>query len=149
MSEEKSGSLESDLDKNISLNEVGHMEEDNSDGIDLAIWDQADALKRVMGKETILKVLIASFLSDMPGYAKTLAYDIERKDIEAVSKSAHALKGVAGNLSTLALAEITKRIELVCRGSASLDEVLPLYALFEEIFQESCDALSAWQALHG
>jgi HPt (histidine-containing phosphotransfer) domain-containing protein len=145
---DKDSSLESDLAKNISLNEARHMEENNFDSIDLPIWDEADALKRVMGKEKILKVLIASFLSDMPGYAKTLADDLARKDIEAASKSAHALKGVAGNLSTLALAEITKKIELACRGSASLEEVLPLYTLFEEAFQKSCDTLSAWQALH-
>ena len=84
----------------------------------------------------------------MPGYAQTLADDLSRKDVEAASQSAHALKGVAGNLSTLALAEITKRIELACRANAPIDDILPMYAIFEEIFPKSCEVLSDWQASH-
>ena len=82
----------------------------------------------------------------MPVYAQALADDLDRKDIEAAAKSAHALKGVAGNLSTLALAEITRRIELACRENASLEDVLVLHEVFEELFQKSCDALSSWSS---
>tara|TARA_R110001592_G_scaffold7126_1_gene40162 strand:+ start:29510 stop:29887 length:378 start_codon:yes stop_codon:yes gene_type:complete len=124
------------------------MESNKLISLDLMIWDEADALKRVMGKKDILEALVALFLNDMPGYAKTLADDLERKDLEAVSKSAHALKGVAGNLSTLALAEITKRIEQACRSNSSIDEVIELHATFVELFHKSCDVLSAWQASH-
>jgi HPt (histidine-containing phosphotransfer) domain-containing protein len=101
-----------------------------------------------MGKEKILKVLIAAFLNDMPAYAQTLANDLERKNIEAAVQSAHALKGVAGNLSTLALAEAAKRIELACRANEPIENVLKHYALFKELFPKSCEALSAWQANH-
>tara|TARA_R110001592_G_scaffold7032_2_gene39465 strand:+ start:33483 stop:33860 length:378 start_codon:yes stop_codon:yes gene_type:complete len=121
------------------------MEKYNLDGIDLVLWDEADALKRVIGKQEILKVLVAFFLSDMPVYAKALSDELAQKDMQAAAKSAHALKGVAGNLSTLALAEIVKRIELACRESAPLEELLRCHSVFEDIFSKTCAVLSSWQ----
>lgn len=109
------------------------------------IWDEADALKRVMGKEQILAAMVESFLSTMPGYAQQLADDLANEDIQAAAVSAHAVKGAAGNLSTLALADVAGNIEQACRNNASLDEVLTHYARFDEIFQQSYSVLSDWQ----
>lgn len=109
------------------------------------IWDEVDALKRVMGKEQILSAMVESFLHTMPGYAQQLADDLANKDIQAAAVSAHAVKGAAGNLSTLALADVAGNIEQACRNNVSLDEVLAHYASFEEVFQQSYRVLSQWQ----
>lgn len=110
----------------------------------ISIWDKADALKRVVGSEPVLKTLVESFLKIMPNYAQQLSYDLSSKDIQAAEKSSHALKGAAANLSTLALADISGSIEQACRCNASIDEILSLHARFEAIFQQSYNVLSHW-----
>ena len=109
------------------------------------IWDEADALKRVVGKEEILAAMVESFLHTMPGYAKQLADDLASKDIQAAAVSSHSLKGAAANLSTLALADVAGNIEQACRNNESLEEVLAHYARFEVIFKQSCSIVSDWQ----
>jgi HPt (histidine-containing phosphotransfer) domain-containing protein len=115
------------------------------DVINQLIWDETDALKRVMGKEQILNILVDSFLETMPSYAQQLADDLTKKDIQSAAISAHTLKGAAANLSVLVLADISKRIEQACRERASLDEVLTLHTYFKDIFQKSCEVLSTWK----
>tara|TARA_R110002167_G_scaffold83117_20_gene226234 strand:- start:2163 stop:2543 length:381 start_codon:yes stop_codon:yes gene_type:complete len=110
------------------------------------IWDEEDALKRVMGKEQILAAMVESFLETMPEHAQKLADDLANKDISAAALSSHALKGAAANLSTQALANVAGNIERACRNHASLDEVLAQYASFDEIFRQSCMVLSDWQS---
>ncbi len=124
------------------------MEIDKSFSRDLLLWDKEDALKRVMDKQEILEILVTVFLSDMPEYAKTLADDLARKDTVSAAKSAHALKGVAGNLSTLALAEILRKIESACLGNVAIEEILQLHAAFEEIFPKTCAVLAEWKNSH-
>ena len=101
-----------------------------------------------MGKEKILKVLIASFTSDMPHYVQSLGEDLQANNVSEAAKSAHAIKGVAGNLSTLALAELAKNIETACLDNQPVEEILTYYLPLKECFSVTCSTLNEWLSEH-
>ena len=95
----------------------------------------------------ILKVLLMTFFSDTPHYVELLTRNLEQADYPEAAKSAHAIKGVAANLSALALADCAAKLERSC-----LDEKLEeieilkpnLQPCFDEaalVFQQYLDSL--------
>jgi HPt (histidine-containing phosphotransfer) domain-containing protein len=67
-----------------------------------------------MGKQKILKTLVDSFITGLPMYIEQLALNLQQQDNPAAAKSAHAIKGVAANLSVIALADAASRLERAC-----------------------------------
>jgi len=63
--------------------------------------DVKDALGRIRNNEKLYKMLLANFLDDA-SYG-TLAANLDENDIETAARSAHAIKGIAANLSFPAL----------------------------------------------
>lgn len=63
--------------------------------------DYEDALERFGGNETLFKKLAAKYADDP--HFEGLVTALERDDAPAAYQEAHALKGVAGNLSFSAL----------------------------------------------
>ena len=110
---------------------------------ELVIWDQNAALKRMLGKEKILKVLLTTFFSDTPQYVALLFERLEQSDYSAAAQSAHAIKGVAANLSALALADCASGLERSC-----LDEKLEdidIYKLkFQPIYDDAANAFKLY-----
>jgi signal transduction histidine kinase/DNA-binding response OmpR family regulator/HPt (histidine-containing phosphotransfer) domain-containing protein len=135
MVENRDKLLKENTESNTSLDEVIEA---------LSIWDQAGALKRVMGKEKILEVLLLSFDADMPVYVQALQDDLKALDIPAAAKSAHAVKGVAANLSALALADAAGRLERACLGGLDLDAILVINEEFMALFPKTQAALQQW-----
>jgi len=129
-------------------NNAGQNEGKESTSSELSVWDESGALKRVMGKEKILKVLIAAFATDMPKYIAALQSDIENRDIPASAKSAHALKGVAANLSAVALADAASRLERACLDNAELEQILEIKAEFMQLYPATVVLLEKWQESH-
>lgn len=141
VSQEETLAEQDDTSIHASAADVSESEEST-----LQIWDEQEVLKRVMGKSKILKVMIASFLNDMPQYIDTLKNDIEKGDVAAAGNSAHALKGVAANLSALALAEAARKIENASKEGQSIEAIKPLYDNFMALYPKTNDALLAWKA---
>lgn len=110
----------------------------------LPIWDEVDVMRRVMGKAKILKLMIASFMQDMPQQVQALQAGFDAEDIKSLGNSAHAIKGVAANLSALALAEAAKNIEMACKEEQSIESIRPLYETFVSIYPDTEAALAAW-----
>jgi len=113
----------------------------------LLIWDKEAALKRMLGKEKILKVLLMAFFSDTPQYVELIVNNLEQADYPAAATSAHAIKGVAANLSALALADCAAKLERSCLDEKLEDiEMLKpnLQPCFDEtalVFQQYLDSL--------
>lgn len=63
--------------------------------------DYEDAMERFGGNEALYKKLAAKYVSD--SHCASLARALGENDAEAAYQEAHALKGVAGNLSFGAL----------------------------------------------
>ncbi|OUS26459.1 hypothetical protein A9Q99_18155 [Gammaproteobacteria bacterium 45_16_T64] len=69
----------------------------------LLTWDKASVLKRV-GGEAKLRMLIGLFLQDMPKRITTIEQAYRSNDLPRIFQLAHSIKGVASNLSGIALA---------------------------------------------
>jgi len=112
----------------------------------LKIWNQADALKRVMGKEKILKAMVASFINDIPPYIEQLALNFQQESSQGAANCAHAIKGVAANLSAIALADAASRLERACLDFSGTEipceirsietELLDFYVETKAVFQQ-------------
>ncbi len=84
-------------------------------------WDKSALLKRVMGKEKLLRVLVESFNEDMPTRVIELHDEVmlcdainDNRDSEHhqnIQHIAHTIKGVAGNLSGILLQENAMQLE--------------------------------------
>ena len=71
--------------------------------------DVADALARIRGNEKLFKLLLSSFLADTS--YNDLETHIGNNDIDSAARSAHALKGIAANLSMPALHKAVAELE--------------------------------------
>ncbi len=81
------------------------------------IWDKDDAMKRVLGKEKLLYVLINSFLEEMPSRIIQMQLAVDNKDPEQVRHLAHIIKGVSGNLSGMELQQKALEIEIFAKAN--------------------------------
>ena len=88
---------------------------------------------------SMLHGMIAAFLRDAPGEIATLRAALARRDCEALARSAHALKGAAGNAGAHALAQAASRIETAALGGAAG----PPIEVLEEIFARTTVALES------
>ncbi len=81
--------------------------EDNTN----ADWDQNEVRERVNGESEQLSALIELFLEDIPTQIQALKNAVENNNLTAICHTAHAIKGVAANLSGLRLQRLAAQIE--------------------------------------
>jgi len=141
--------VEGEAVSQISCNEtskVAVLQQEESAG--LKIWNQANALKRVMGKEKILKAMVASFINDIPPYIEQLAHNLQQQDNLAAANCAHAIKGVAANLSAIALADAASRLERACLDFSGIEipaEIRSIETELSDFFVETQSVFQQWQ----
>lgn len=102
--------------------------------------DTEDALKRVMGSKNIYKKLMASYKAN--NYAGKLIEDHNRGDIAEAVKSAHAVKGVAANLSFKKLHELSVNIEASLKSGELCPEMIAEFETAENLTREYLDYLT-------
>lgn len=110
------------------------------------LWDEADALKRIMGQEAILILLVEAFIQDMPELMKSLEAALNQHDLAAAAKHAHAIKGGAGNLSTFAVAETARKIERLCIDNQDGQELHELFEGFKDQLEQTISIMGDWQS---
>ncbi|MDR2528467.1 MAG: Hpt domain-containing protein [Synergistaceae bacterium] len=93
--------------------------------------DTVKALERIRGNAKLFKMLLTHFLNTQ-AQMDQLKQEIAANDRQAASKSVHALKGVAANLSMTALYELCPPFEALLKtdedASASLAAFEAAYA---------------------
>jgi signal transduction histidine kinase/DNA-binding response OmpR family regulator/HPt (histidine-containing phosphotransfer) domain-containing protein len=99
-----------------------------------------EELKAMMGDEYI--TLVKLFLEDAPKQILQLETAAANNDIAGMIGPAHTLKSSSANLGALALAGVSKRIELGARASALLRPTVAVLLLSEE-FKKAKLALNA------
>jgi len=93
----------------------------------------AEGLGRVRGNEQIYKVLMNSFLAN-PQYAQMQA-ELQSNDAESAAKTAHAIKGIAANLSLPKLYGDIVLLEGQLKGGAfTADAVADVESSYAETF---------------
>ena len=84
--------------------------------------DYDDALARVRGNKRVYKTLLSVFLKD--DQVPTLTEQITMGEQENAMHTAHALKGVAANLSLTALYQAALSVELNLKNSSPMEDGL-------------------------
>jgi signal transduction histidine kinase/DNA-binding response OmpR family regulator len=90
---------------------------------------RAALLEKLDGEESLLDELIEAFLGACPEMLNSLEEAIASESAEGVMRSAHTLKGAAGNFGDHAVVEMAYRIERAGREGRLDDAVAPLHEL--------------------
>ncbi len=105
------------------------------------LWNKDHALRRMMGKESLLQRVVALFLEQFPEQWQALSEDLDQGDLAGVQRRAHTLKGSAGELALPALQQCLGAIEQAARHG---DHPATSYA-FEQSRQVADNTLSRLQ----
>ncbi len=103
----------------------------------IVVWDKPALLHRVLNKEKLLNSLISSFRTEMPVRLKEIELC---EDLKQISHLAHSIKGVAANLSGLALQQKSAELEAAAKAGKHeqcqqlIPELLQAYQDLTEAF---------------
>ena len=75
------------------------------------VIDLPIVLERVEDDRELLRELVGLFLDDAPLRVRAIHDAVDSRDADGLRRSAHALKGSAGNLAALAVFEAAKDLE--------------------------------------
>jgi HPt (histidine-containing phosphotransfer) domain-containing protein len=76
-----------------------------------SVIDLPAVLKHVEDDRELLRDLVRLFLDDTPPRVRAIRDAVDSRDAERLRRSAHALKGSAGNLAALAVFEAAQELE--------------------------------------
>jgi len=79
--------------------------------INQTVWDKDSALKRVVGKDEILRSIIQVFIEDTPAIINELGTAIAQQNSDKTASIAHIIRGTAANISGLHLQQVAKELE--------------------------------------
>ena len=100
------------------------------------------ALERIRGNAKLFKTLLTHFLATRSQFEQ-LQKEIAANDREAASKSVHALKGVAANLSMTTLYDVCSSFEALLKTDADiLESLTSLNAAYEKTVESVNSILS-------
>ena len=99
-----------------------------------------DALRRFMGNENLLKRMLSKFINDTT--INDLRKGIEANDHELMFRSAHTLKGIAGNLSLSKLYQVTSSQTELFRAGKDEEGIL-MMSQVEEAYKSAVDAINS------
>jgi HPt (histidine-containing phosphotransfer) domain-containing protein len=109
------------------------------------IWDQENLLGRMRGKSDRVVKLVNLFLGDMPERIDSMNNEVAAQEFDALSATAHTVKGVAANLSVMRLQEVAAELEAAAK-SQQADDLQQLLAAINEVYAESESELKAFVA---
>ncbi|MDM8553233.1 response regulator [Desulfococcaceae bacterium HSG7] len=82
------------------------------------------ALKRLGGNRKLLKKLLVNFADDYSDITDTLRKALDKGDIEYIRRTAHTIKGVAGNIGADKLSEVAAELETASVNGFPDDEII-------------------------
>jgi PAS domain S-box-containing protein len=96
----------------------------------LTDWNFTKSLERLDGDEQLLRDVIGIFLEEIPKHMAGLRQAVTQGNAEALSKTAHSLKGELGYLGILELSQKARELEEMGRKS-DLEHAAEVFAVFE------------------
>ena len=96
------------------------------------------ALERIRGNAKLFKTLLTHFLATKSQFDQ-LQKEIAANDREAASKSVHALKGVAANLSMTTLYDLCAPFEILLKTDTDASECL---ASFNAAYEKTLECVN-------
>ena len=98
------------------------------------------ALERIRGNAKLFKTLLKHFLATR-SQLEQLQKEIEANDREGASKTVHALKGVAANLSMTALYDLCVPFEALLKTDDDTSETMTAFSAAYEKTVEGVNAI--------
>ncbi len=108
------------------------------------VWDKEAALKRLVGDEALLMIVLDAFVSDMPVRLDELQKALNVADYDQAYRSAHSIKGVAGNLGGLLLQQQAARMESAAKEK-NKDQLISLMPDFQKAHQQLMDCFKDYK----
>lgn len=100
----------------LNMNLNPREQEQNSE-----VWDRELVLRRVRGKEDRLHMLIDLFLASTPPLIEEAADQACQASNSELAKTAHTIKGSAGNISGMQLFETANKLEFAALSNTQAD----------------------------
>ena len=91
--------------------------------------DRASLLERVEGDQDLLAEMIQLFLTDAPQLLDTMRNALQRGDMPLLERSAHSMKGAAGNMSAQVTVGAALHLEQSAKKGDSQSSKVNLEAL--------------------
>ncbi len=117
------------IDRQALFGAVEHPERSRAPRVDEPAGTPIDygrMLERLGGDQDLVRDVIRVFASECPKRLEAIRAAVEGDDAEQIRFAAHALKGMAGNISAGAVAEAAAHLESLARDRA-LDQVAPAW----------------------
>lgn len=102
---------------------------------DLPGIDLHQGLQRLGQNRELYRLILSEFRDEYDGAVKQLRRYLNENDQEGAIRYAHTIKGMAGNLSAIALADAALELEMALRESAVEDHT-PFIDQFEDALQQ-------------
>ncbi|MGE0824346.1 MAG: response regulator [Candidatus Binatia bacterium] len=107
-----------------------------------SVFDRDEALDRVDGNTALLRELVGLFFDEIPGLLATIHESVVHRDVKALERAAHTLKGAVSNLSAKDACSAALRLEMLGYGG-DLTDVEEVYADLEKEITRLRSALTA------
>jgi len=95
--------------------------------------DRASLMERVEGDQELLVELVNLFLEDAPRLLAAMRAALQRGDMQVLERSAHSMKGAAGNLSAHATVAAAALLEKNAKSGDTESSKVSLAALEEAV----------------
>ena len=102
---------------------------------DLPVLDRSNLLERIGDDHELIGILTEALREDGPARIAALRNAVDANDLATAKRAAHTLKGTAGNLAAMQLADIAKQAE----HAAAAGDAVTLLAATQRL-QDSLDA---------
>lgn len=108
-------------------------------------FDGSDLVDRMMGDEDLARLVVATFIEDMPRQLAALAQALGSADAPAMQMGAHSIKGAAANVGEPSLRALAAQLEKLGEdgdlqsAEAVLPELSSVYESLKPQLQHFCD----------
>ncbi|MDR1377481.1 MAG: Hpt domain-containing protein [Synergistaceae bacterium] len=104
--------------------------------------DTEKALERIRGNKKLLKTLLTHFMNTQDQVAQ-LKREVKVNDKDGAAKSAHAIKGVAANLSMTALYDQSVSFEALLKSGGDTGDMAEGFGTFETAYKKTLECVEA------
>jgi CheY-like chemotaxis protein len=108
----------------------------------IAGLDVAQGLRRIMGKQPLYQDMLRKFVAGQSGAVAALLHSLDAGDLATAERTAHTLKGVAGNIGASPLQASAAQLERALHLQAPAAEVHALAAHTAELLEPLVAAIA-------
>ena len=116
MSGDRERCLAADMDGYLAKPTESHAlfaEVEGPEGLSMPSIDEADLLGRLHGDKEFAAEIVRLFVEECPSLLDAIRTAIDQRDVTAVRRAAHTLKGAAGTAAAVGIAEAAALLEVL------------------------------------